>query len=183
VLSSLLILQTGKLKAEFKNIYMHKFLYDCIHHFKFMIMKTDKRVCTSWRSNNIKNKNHRIYPLITMMHFLAQLSLALINYNVYQDFFVLYLDTWHKTKEMALPQHFVFKYHICFLLCHLIVRYNSQPLWLLSYDVMLQHVLIYLTSCMYNYWYYFNTCTVHLLLFCTMTNKCTINLLALGFYI
>jgi len=146
---------------------MHEFLHDCIHHFKFMTVKTDIRVCMSWRSDNIKNKTHRIYPLITMTHFLAQLSLALMNYNVCQDCFILYQDTWHKTKskEMALQQHFIFKYHICFLLCHLIVRYTSQPLLLLSYDVMLQHVLIYLTSCMYNYWYYFNTCTVHLSLF------------------
>ena len=30
--------------------------------------------------------------------------------------------------------------------------------------------LRYVTCCIY----YFNTCTVHLLLFCTMTNKCTI---------
>lgn len=186
MLISLLILQTGQFKTEFKNIHIHKFLYDCIHHFKFMTVKNDMRVCMSWRSNYIRNKNHKIYQSIKMMHFLAQLSLALMHYK-YQDFFILYQDTWRKTKleEMALPQHFVCKYHICFLLCHLIVRYTSQPLLLLSYDVLLKHELIYLTSCidnskdksfrapykgffhiicMYNYWYYCFFICLHLII-------------------
>jgi hypothetical protein len=143
--------------------------------FKFMVAKNDMRVSMTWRSNYIKNKNRRIYHLIKMMHFLAQLSLALMYYKMCIKISP-YCTKIPEVKQNQWRWHFYSILHLntCFLLCHLIVRYTSQPLFFLSYDVMFQHIPIYLhnvfiilkinpsklrkkdfsTSYMYSYWYY-----------------------------